>query len=109
MAPQRSNAVAHLNITSGDHNASQPTASDQTAQTIGSRAPLIPHTNKSGLHEATMTLRSGRIIQKWRIEQQARRRHFKDNLGHSIQFEFVNPPDARSEPMPNVFNTAELL
>lgn len=91
---------------SSDHNAHQPY---HTAQTTGSEAPLNPPTDKSDLHETTMTLRSGRIIRKWRIEQQARRRHFKDNVGHNVQFEFANPPDARSKPMSDVFNTPELL
>jgi hypothetical protein len=91
---------------SSDHNAHQPC---HTAQTTGLEAPVNPHTIKSDLHETTMTLRSGRIIRKWRIEQQARRQHFKDNVGHSVQFELANPPDARSKPMSDVFNTPELL
>jgi hypothetical protein len=65
--------------------------------------------NEYILREITMTLRSGRIIQSWRIEQKARRQHFEDNIGHSIQFDFINPMEARSRPMSEVFNTPELL
>jgi hypothetical protein len=82
---------------------------DAVVQAKSPERPLDPHTNKSSLDETTITLRSGRIIQKWRTEQQARRRHFKNNIGHSVQFEFVNSPDARSQPMSDVFNTPELL
>jgi hypothetical protein len=130
MTANSTDAAAHLNNTTGGHNAHHPTCSDDTAQTTGSEAPLNEQTIKSEPSEPTMEPKSRGVAQEKWIIAQAKQRRDKNSVGDNVRLQSTSPsayarpkqllnvykaasadllPEEPSNPMSDVLNIPELL